>query len=393
MSKNYRTAESVCKGHPDKLSDLIADSILDACLRRDKASRVACEVMATKGKIIVAGEITCSEKINIRLIVKNVLREVGYNPWKFTVFVFVHHQSVDIAAGVDTALEARNGIIDPYGSIGAGDQGTVYGYATNENRELLPLPLLLSHRIVKRIDECRKGKIIKGILPDGKAQVTVEYHGDKPIRVKTVVVSVQHHEDKTQKQLESDILNNVLWQCFEDFPLDDDTEILINPSGRFVEGGPAADTGLTGRKIMVDTYGGLASHGGGALSGKDPTKVDRSGAYMARYIAKNIVWSGLADKCEVAISYAIGKANPVAVNATSFGTGKISDEDLSELVKEIFNLRPAAIIEKLRQRNAIYSDTATYGHFNSSLFPWENVDFNLNLRKAAEKFLQEGDSI
>lgn len=195
MSKNYRTAESVCKGHPDKLSDLIADSILDACLRKDKASRVACEVMATKGKIIVAGEITCSEKINIRLIVKNVLREVGYNPWKFTVFVFVHHQSVDIAAGVDTALEARNGIIDPYGSIGAGDQGTVYGYATNETRELLPLPLLLSHRIVKRIDECRKGKIIKGILPDGKAQVTVEYHGDKPIRVKTVVVSVQHHKD------------------------------------------------------------------------------------------------------------------------------------------------------------------------------------------------------
>lgn len=386
MSKNYRTAESVCKGHPDKLSDLIADSILDACLRRDKTSRVACEVMATKRKIIVAGEITCSEKINIRLIVKNVLREVGYNPWKFTVFVFVHHQSVDIAAGVDTALEARNGIIDPYGSIGAGDQGTVYGYATNETRELLPLPLLLSHRIVKRIDECRKGKIIKGILPDGKAQVTVEYDGDKPIRIKTVVVSVQHHKDKTQKRLESDILNNVLWQCFEDFPLDDETEILINPSGRFVEGGPAADTGLTGRKIMVDTYGGLASHGGGALCGKDPTKVDRSGAYMARYIAKNIVWSGLADKCEVAISYAIGKANPVAVNVTSFGTGKISDEDLSELVKEIFNLRPAAIIEKLRLRNAIYSDTATYGHFNSSLFPWENVDFNLNLRKVAERY-------
>jgi len=386
MSKNYRTAESVCKGHPDKLSDLIADSILDACLRRDKASRVACEVMATKGKIIVAGEITCSEKINIRLIVKNVLREVGYNPWRFTVFVFVHHQSVDIAAGVDIALEARNGIIDPYGSIGAGDQGTVYGYATNETRELLPLPLLLSHRIVKRIDECRKGKIIKGILPDGKAQVTVEYDGDKPIRVKTVVVSVQHNEDKIQKRLESDILNNVLWQCFEDFPLDDDTEILINPSGSFVEGGPAADTGLTGRKIMVDTYGGLASHGGGALCGKDPTKVDRSGAYMARYIAKNIVWSGLADKCEVAISYAIGKANPVSVNVTSFGTEKISDEHLSELVKKIFNLRPAAIIEKLRLRNAIYSDTATYGHFNSSLFPWENVDFNLNLRKVAERY-------
>ena len=295
MNRNYKTAESVCKGHPDKLCDLIADNILDACLRKDKASRVACEVMATKGKIIVAGEITCSEKINIRSIVRNVLVEVGYNPWKFIVFVFVHNQSLDISAGVDTALEARNGIIDPYGTIGAGDQGTVYGYATNETRELLPLPLVLSLRIVKRIDECRKGKIIKGIMPDGKAQVTVEYEGDKAIRVKTVVISVQHHKDKSQEELKTDIINNVLWQCFDDFPLDDDTELLINPSGRFVEGGPGADTGLTGRKIMVDTYGGLASHGGGALCGKDPTKVDRSGAYMARYLAKHIIWSDFAD--------------------------------------------------------------------------------------------------
>ena len=386
MSKNYRTAESVCKGHPDKLSDLIADSILDACLRRDKASRVACEVMATKGKIIVAGEITCNGKVDIRFIVKNVLREVGYNPWKFTVFVFVHHQSADIAAGVETALEVRNGITDPYGSIGAGDQGTVYGYATNETSKNLPLPLVLSHRIVKRIDDCRKGKLIKGILPDGKAQVTVEYENGKPRRVKTIVVSVQHDKDKTQEELSSDIRNNVLWQCFEDFPFDNGTEILINPSGRFVEGGPAADTGLTGRKIMVDTYGGLASHGGGALCGKDPTKVDRSGAYMARYIAKNIVWSGLAEKCEVALSYAIGKANPVAVDVTSFGTGKITDDQLSNIVQEVFNLRPAAIIEKLHLRNTIYSDTAVYGHFNSSLFPWENVNMYTNLRKAAELY-------
>ena len=386
MNRNYKTAESVCKGHPDKLCDLIADNILDACLRKDKASRVACEVMATKGKIIVAGEITCSEKINIRSIVRNVLVEVGYNPWKFIVFVFVHNQSSDISAGVDTALEARNGIIDPYGSIGAGDQGTVYGYATNETRELLPLALVLSLRIVKRIDECRKGKIIKGIMPDGKAQVTVEYEGDKAIRVKTVVISVQHHKDKSQEELKTDIINNVLWQCFDDFPLDDDTELLINPSGRFVEGGPGADTGLTGRKIMVDTYGGLASHGGGALCGKDPTKVDRSGAYMARYIAKNIVWSGLAEKCEVAISYAIGKANPVAVDVTSFASGKVSDEDLAELIKEIFNLRPGAIIEKLALRNAIYSDTASYGHFSSPLFSWENLDYDLNLNKAVEKY-------
>lgn len=382
----YKTAESVCMGHPDKLCDLIADNILDACMRKDRSSRVACEVMATKGKIIVAGEITCSGKVDIRFIVKNVLREVGYNPWKFTVFVFVHHQSSDIAAGVDNALEARNGINDPYGSVGAGDQGTVYGYATNETRENLPLPLVLSHRIIKRIDNCRKGKLIKGILPDGKAQVTVEYEDGKPKRVKTIVVSVQHDKGKTQEELKSDIWSNVLWQCFEDFPFDDDTEILINPSGRFVEGGPAADTGLTGRKIMVDTYGGLASHGGGALCGKDPTKVDRSGAYMARYIAKNIVWSGLAEKCEVALSYAIGKANPVAVDVTSFGTSKLTDEQLAKIVQEVFNLRPAAIIEKLRLRNSIYSDTAVYGHFNSCLFPWEDVNMYTNLRKAAEKY-------
>ena len=382
----YKTAESVCMGHPDKLCDLIADNILDACMRKDKASRVACEVMATKGKIIVAGEITCSGKVDIRFIVKNVLREVGYNPWKFTVFVFVHHQSADIAAGVDNALEARNGINDPYGSVGAGDQGTVYGYATNETSKNLPLPLVLSHRLVKRIDDCRKGKLIKGILPDGKAQVTVEYEDGKPKRVKAIVVSVQHDKDKTQEELKSDILSNVLWQCFEDFPFDDDTEILINPSGRFVEGGPAADTGLTGRKIMVDTYGGLASHGGGALCGKDPTKVDRSGAYMARYIAKNIVWSGLAEECEVALSYAIGKANPVAVDVTSFGTGKITDNQLTNIAQEVFNLRPAAIIEKLHLRNVIYSDTAVYGHFNSSLFPWENVNMYTNLRKAAELY-------
>ena len=381
----YKTAESVCMGHPDKLCDLIADNILDACMRKDKASRVACEVMATKGRIIVAGEITCSGKVDIRFIVKNVLREVGYNPWKFTVFVFVHQQSADIAAGVDTALEVRSGITDPYSSIGAGDQGTVYGYATNETSRTFP-PLVLSHRIVKRIDECRKGKLIKGILPDGKAQVTVEYEDGKPRRVKTIVVSVQHDKDKTQEELKADIYNNVLWQCFEDFPFDEGTEIFINPSGRFVEGGPAADTGLTGRKIMVDTYGGLASHGGGALCGKDPTKVDRSGAYMARYIAKNIVWSGLAEECEVALSYAIGKANPVAVDVTSFGTGKITDDQLTKIVHDVFNLRPAAIIEKLRLRNVFYADTAVYGHFNSSLFPWENVNMYTNIRKAAELY-------
>lgn len=386
MSKRYLTAESVCAGHPDKLCDIIADSILEACLRKDKASRVACEVMATKGKIIVAGEISCSEKIDIRYIVRNVLKQVGYNPLKFLIYVYVHNQSPDIAAGVNTALEARNGVNEQYGSVGAGDQGTMYGYATIETREMLPLPLVLSHRIVKRLDEARKGKLIKGILPDGKAQVTIEYDDDTPVRVKTIVVSVQHEKNKTQEELKQDILNNVLWQCFEDFPFDDETEILINPSGQFVLGGPAADTGLTGRKIMVDTYGGLASHGGGALCGKDPTKVDRSGAYMARYIAKHIVWCDFAKKCEVSISYAIGKANPVAFTINTFGTGTVSDEVLTLAAQEVFNLRPAAIIEKLRLRNIHYSDTAVYGHFNSYLFPWEDVNKYSELKKAVEKY-------
>ncbi|RBP44717.1 methionine adenosyltransferase [Garciella nitratireducens] len=387
MSKRYLTAESVCAGHPDKLCDIIADNILDECLRKDKASRVACEVMATKGKIIVAGEISCSEKIDIRNIVKNVLKELGYNPLKFLIYVYVHNQSSDIASGVNTALEARNGINEQYGSIGAGDQGTMYGYATKETREMLPLPLVLSHRIVKRLDEARKGKLIKGILPDGKAQVTIEYDDDVPVRVKTIVVSVQHENNKSQEELKADIINYVLWQCFEDFPFDNETEILINPSGQFILGGPAADTGLTGRKIMVDTYGGLASHGGGALSGKDPTKVDRSGAYMARYIAKHIVWCGFAEKCEVSISYAIGKANPVAFSINTFGTGTVSDEVLTLAAQEVFNLRPAAIIEKLRLRNIHYSDTAVYGHFNSCLFPWEEVDRYNELKAAVEKYV------
>ena len=391
MSKRYLTAESVCAGHPDKLCDIIADNILDECFRRDKASRVACEVMATKGKIIVAGEISCSEKIDIRYIARNVLKQVGYNPLKFLIYVYVHNQSPDIAAGVNTALEARNGVNEQYGSVGAGDQGTMYGYATIETREMLPLPLVLSHRIVKRLDEARKGKLIKGILPDGKAQVTIEYNDDVPVRVKTIVVSVQHEKNKTQEELKSDILNNVLWQCFEDFPFDDETEILINPSGQFVLGGPAADTGLTGRKIMVDTYGGLASHGGGVLCGKDPTKVDRSGAYMARYIAKHIVWCDLAEKCEVAISYAIGKANPVAFSINTFGTGTVPDEILALAAQEVFNLRPAAIIEKLHLRNILYSDTAVYGHFNSYLFPWEDVNRYSKLREVVEKYANRED--
>jgi S-adenosylmethionine synthetase len=379
------TAESVCMGHPDKLCDLIADSVLDACLQKDKNSRVACEVMATKGRIIVAGEITCSEKIDIPKIVNKVLCQVGYNPKRFKIYVYVQRQSADIATGINKALEAREGSEDPYSAIGAGDQGIVYGYATNETPEKLPLPLVLAHRIVKRIDDCRMAGVIDGILPDGKAQVSVEYEKGKPKRVKTIVVSVQHTKGKTQEEIHSDILERVLSRCFSGFPFDYDTEILINPSGRFVKGGPEADTGVTGRKLMVDTYGGLASHGGGALCGKDPTKVDRSGAYMARYIAKNIVWSGLAKECEVALSYAIGKANPVAFSIDAFGTGRISNEELTLIAQEVFNLKPAAIIEKLKLLDVTYADTAVYGHFNKCLYPWENINKFDELQKAVAK--------
>lgn len=386
MTIKYLTAESVCAGHPDKLCDLISDSILDACLTKDKASRVACEVLATKGRIIVAGEISCSEKLNLKDVVKSVLVDVGYKPTDFKISVYVQKQSTDIAQAVDTALEARQIIKEPYGTIGAGDQGTMYGYATNETREMLPLPLVLSHKIVKRLDEVRKGKIIKGYLPDGKAQVTIEYKNNQPVRVKTIVVSVQHEPYKRQTEIEQDIIENVLWQVFEDFPFDEDTDILINPSGRFVVGGPAADTGLTGRKLMVDTYGGFTAHGGGAFSGKDPTKVDRSGAYMARHIAKHIVWCDYAEKCEVSISYAIGKANPVAFSINTFGTGSVSDSILEQAALAVFNLKPAAIIEYLQLRDVQYADTAVYGHFDSWLYPWEDVKRYKEFNQAVSKY-------
>lgn len=383
MSKQYLTAESVCAGHPDKLCDFIADSILDACLRKDRSSRVACEVMATGHKIIVAGEITCAKRVDIRFVVREALRDIGYNPYAFLIYVYVHKQSADIADGVDRALESRSGDTTQYSMLGAGDQGTVYGYATDETREYLPLPLVLAHGICKRVDSVRRDNVIKGIKPDGKAQVTIEYEDGKPKRVASIVVSVQHSADKDMNTLRSELISEVLHPVFKDFPFDGDTEILVNPSGRFVKGGPAADTGLTGRKLMVDTYGGLAAHGGGAFSGKDPTKVDRSGAYMARYIAKNLVWSGLAKRCEVALSYAIGKADPVAVSVNSFGTSEYSDERLCDAVKKVFCLRPAAIIDQLRLRSAIYADTAAYGHFNSVLFPWESgTDRYKELRKA-----------
>ena len=370
--KNHLTSESVCQGHPDKLCDYIADSILDACLSVDSYSRVACEVMATRGKIIVAGEITSSRRINVRETVRSALRESGYDPKEFTVSIFLHTQSPDIADGVDTALEVR-GSKSTAQELGAGDQGTVYGYATDEPPSHIPLPRELSHRLCRGLDSCRQAGTTRGIRSDGKAQVSVEYEDGKPSRVAAIIVSVQHERDKDLAVLKDEIIRGVLYPAFGDFPFDAHTRILINPSGRFVEGGPGADTGLTGRKIMVDTYGGLALHGGGAFSGKDPTKVDRSGAYMARMIAKNIVAAKLARRCEVAISYAIGKADPVAVNVHTFSTGSVSDERLAHAVSVVFSLRPRAIIEQLGLRNPIYSLTSCYGHFGNALFAWEQV--------------------
>lgn len=384
--KTYKTAESVCAGHPDKLCDFIADSILDACLRADKSSRVACEVMAAGRRIIVAGEITCTRHIDIRYTVRRALEKVGYNPYGFIIHVFIRRQSKDIAGGVDMSIEARNGDTSCYANLGAGDQGTVYGYATNETVQYIPLPLYLSHKICKRLDDVRKDNLIHGIKPDGKAQVTVEYENGKPKRIKTIVVSVQHEKNKSLDVLKSEIIAEVLHPIFTKFPFDADTEILINPSGRFVEGGPMADTGLTGRKLMVDTYGGLGAHGGGAFSGKDPTKVDRSGAYMARCIAKNIVFAGFADECQVAISYAIGKADPVAVQIDTFGTGKVSDEILAKAVNDVFNMRPAAIINEFCLRNYSFSEYSDYGHFGNGYPTWEHTDKYNELTEAVKRY-------
>lgn len=386
MNKTILTAESVCQGHPDKLCDFIADSVLDACLEIDKMSRVACEVMATKNKIVVAGEITCNGKLYLKTVVKDALRRAGYNPNFFKIMSYISKQSSDIAGGVDNALESRNGDHSMFSELGAGDQGTVYGFATNETDEMLPLPIVLAHGICRGVDRARRTGNIKGILPDGKAQVSIEYENGKAVRVKNITVSVQHSKNKDLEELREEIISKVLYNVFRNFPYDDNTEILVNPSGRFVVGGTIADTGLTGRKLMVDSYGGLASHGGGAFCGKDSTKVDRSGAYMARYVAKNIVASGLASKCEVAISYAIGKADPVSVSVNTFGTSKLSSGQLSEIVQRVFLLRPAAIIEKLRLRRPCYKSTAVYGHFGKDTYDWEICDKVEELRKVASEY-------
>lgn len=373
--KRYKTAESVCIGHPDKVCDRISDAILDAALAMDDHSRVAVETLATRGKIVVAGEITCKGKLCIRDIVRDTLFTCGYDPDGYTISVFLHGQSPDISEGVSNSLESRCFLKEQ--EIGAGDQGTVYGYATDETEDLLPLPLVLSHRLCRFLDNARRTATIRGILSDGKAQVSVEYEDDKPKRVSSVVVSVQHLEEKTLEALEKEIRELVIPQAFSIFPIDDDTEVYVNPSGRFVEGGPGADTGLTGRKIIVDTYGGMAPHGGGAFSGKDATKVDRSGAYMARFIAKHIVAARIAKRCTVAISYAIGKANPVAVDVETYGTAVYPEEAIAKAVQSVFPLKPGEIISFLDLRKPVFEKTATYGHFSFPDYTWETIDENL----------------
>lgn len=384
--KQFYTAESVPEGHPDKLCDLIADSVLDECLSHDALSRVACEVLATRGQIIVAGEITSLYEPQIPAIARSVLQKVGYDPARYAIQCLVHKQSPDIAAGVDCSLERRRNPSEdqPALQLGAGDQGVMVGYACSETPQLMPLPVVLAHRLTNALTAARKTGAIQGLRPDGKAQVTVEYDEDeKPLRLDTVVLSAQHSPEKPMDELCWELTDKVLAPALQALPPDEDTKILLNPSGRFVLGGPEADTGLTGRKLMVDSYGVFAPHGGGAFSGKDPTKMDRSGAYMARYIAKNLVSAGLCEKCQVTLAYAIGKAEPVMVEVDSFGTGTVcADDCLAEAVRFVFGLTPAEIISKLNLLTPRYTQTAAYGHFGRLEFPWERTDQAKILRAA-----------
>lgn len=357
------TAESVTEGHPDKLCDTIADAVLDACLERDPSARVACEVMATAGKIIVAGEITAAELPDIPAIVCRTVREAGYGGCDYEVEVITHDQSADIAGAVDNGAQT-----------GAGDQGIVYGYACQETDALLPLPVVFAHRLTRHLTSARLSGTISGLKPDGKAQVSVEYQLGEPCRVTAVVLSCQHEAGKDLEALRREVLRHVIIPALRELPPDQDTKILVNPSGRFVEGGFEADTGLTGRKLMVDTYGGLVPHGGGALSGKDGTKVDRSGAYMARYIAKNIVAAGIAEECTVSLAYSIGRAEPVAVDIDTHGTGEYSDPALEQAVLAVFDLTPSGMIHALGLDQPIFAAVCNYGHFTHPDAPWERTD-------------------
>jgi S-adenosylmethionine synthetase len=380
------TSESVTEGHPDKICDQISDSVLDAFLANDPNARVACEVSVATGLVLVIGEITSSsEYVDIQAIARQTIKEIGYTRAKYgfdsqtcAVLVSLNEQSPDIAQGVNRALEAREGSMsdEEIEAIGAGDQGLMFGFAVNETPELMPLPISISHQLARRLTEVRKDGTLPYLRPDGKTQVTVEYIDDKPVRVDAIVVSTQHGEEVTLEQIQKDIKEHVIAPIVPAHLLDDKTNYFINPTGRFVIGGPQGDAGLTGRKIIVDTYGGYARHGGGAFSGKDPTKVDRSGAYAARYVAKNIVAAGLAEKCEVQLAYAIGVARPVSIAVDTFGTAKVSEEKLVELIHKNFDLRPAGIIKELDLRRPIYRQTAAYGHFgrNDLDVPWERTD-------------------
>lgn len=378
------TSESVSEGHPDKLADQISDSILDAILIDDPDARVACEVMVNTGLVLVGGEIRTSTYVDVQQIVRETIREVGYTRAKYgfdadnvAVLVTIDEQSPDIAGGVDASLEYKHADIDPFDKIGAGDQGLMFGYATNDTPEYMPLPIALSHKLTRKLAEVRKSGQLDYLRPDAKAQVTVEYDEQgKASRIDTVVVSTQHAPNITMQQLASDVQAQVIDHVLPKELLDDQTRYLINPTGRFVIGGPKGDAGLTGRKIIVDTYGGWARHGGGAFSGKDATKVDRSASYAARYIAKNIVAAGFADEVEVQLAYAIGVAQPVSVSLDTFGSGKVSTQKLVEAVREIFDLRPAGIIDMLGLKQPIYKQTAVYGHFGRDDLdlPWERLD-------------------
>ncbi len=393
MEKRLFTSESVTEGHPDKVCDAISDAILDECMRQDPMSRVACETMSCTGFVMVTGEITTKAYVDIQKVVRDTVNEIGYTKSEYgfdgntcAVMVAIDEQSADIAMGVDKALEAReNKMSDAeIEAIGAGDQGMMFGYATNETPELMPYPIALAHKLCKKLTDVRKDGTLKYLRPDGKSQVSVEYdENGKPVRLEAIVISTQHDDDVTQEQIHKDIRQYVIDPVVSKELIDDKTKIFINPTGRFVIGGPHGDAGLTGRKIIVDTYGGYARHGGGAFSGKDCTKVDRSAAYAARYVAKNIVAAGLADKCEIQLSYAIGVAQPTSIMVDTAGTGKLSDEKLVDIIRENFDLRPAGIIKMLDLRRPIYKQTAAYGHFgrNDADLPWEKTDKADTLKK------------
>lgn len=393
MEKRLFTSESVTEGHPDKICDAISDAVLDALMEQDPMSRVACETCTTTGLVLVMGEITSNANIDIQKIVRDTIKEIGYDNAEYgfdgntcAVTVALDKQSTDIAMGVDKALEAKENTMtdSQLDAIGAGDQGMMFGYATNETEEYMPYPIALAHKLALKLTEVRKNGTLKYLRPDGKTQVTVEYDEDgKPVHINAVVLSTQHDPDVTQEQIHEDIKKYVFEPVLPKELIDDNTKYFINPTGRFVIGGPHGDSGLTGRKIIVDTYGGYARHGGGAFSGKDCTKVDRSAAYAARYVAKNIVAAGIADKCELQLSYAIGVAYPTSVMVDTFGTGKLSDEKIVEIIREKFDLRPAGIIKMLDLRRPIYKQTAAYGHFgrNDLNLPWEQLDKVDELKK------------